>query len=83
MMPNMLKWPKIANSGEFPDFQKISGKIPEKLEFQKSEFKIKLSHLNKEGRILNILKLAQTSQFQGISRFPENSGKVPEKFRSI
>ena len=35
------------------------------------------------GKKPNILKLAKTRQFPEISRFPENSGKVPEKFGSL
>ena len=70
--PIHWNWPNIANSGKFPDFQKISGKIPEKLEFWNSDFKIKLSDLNWVGKIPNILKLAKTSQFPGVSRFPDS-----------
>ena len=62
---------KKANSGEFPDFQNISGKNPEKWEMWNFEFKIKFSDLNWVRKIPNILKLAQTSQFPGISGFPD------------
>ena len=81
--PICWNWPKKANSGEFPDFQKMSGKCLEKLEFWNSDFKIKLSDINWVGKIPNIMKLAKTRQFPEISRFPENSGKVPEKFGSL
>ena len=41
--PICWNWPKTANSWEFPDFQKISGKIPEIYEFWNSDFKINFS----------------------------------------
>ena len=68
--PIHWNWPNIANSWKFPDFQNISGKNPEKWEIWNSEFKIKLSDVNWVGKICNILKLAKTSQFPGISKFP-------------
>ena len=69
--PIHRNWWKKANSGEFPDFQNISGKNPEKWEMWNSEFKIKFCDLNWVRKIPNILELAQTSQFPGISRFPD------------
>ena len=53
------------------DFQISNFQIPEKLEIWNSEFKIKLSDLNWVGKIPNILKLAKTSQFLAVSRFPD------------
>ena len=70
--PIHQNWSKSANIWEFPDFWKISGKIPEKLEFWNSDSTIMLSDLNWVGNIPKMTKLVQTSPFLGISRFPEN-----------
>ena len=80
--PIHRNWSKKANSGEFPDFQKISGKNPEKLEIWNSEFKIKFCNLHWVGKIPNILKLAKKQPIPGhfeisrlsISRFQKISG---------
>ena len=68
--PICWNWPKTANSRDFPNFQKISGRISGKLKFWISEHKIKLSDKNWEGKIPNTLKLVKISQFQATSRFP-------------
>ena len=63
---------KLVNFWEFPDFQISNIQIPEKLEIGNSELKIKASELNWKGKIPNILILAKTSQFPGVSRFPDS-----------
>ena len=53
----MLKLAKSrANSGESPDFQKNSGKIPGKLKSSYSEYEFKLSDLNRMAKILKLAK---------------------------
>ena len=74
-------WSKSANIWEFPDFQKISGKIPEKLEFWNSDSTIMLSDLNWVGNIPKMSKLVQTSQFLGFSRFPDFQFPDSRKFQ--
>ena len=73
--PICWTWAKKANSTEFPDFQKNSGRISGKLEFWNSELKIDFSDQNWVGMIPNMLDLALKSQFQRFSRFPENFWK--------
>ena len=70
--PVHQNWSKSAHFWEFPDLQKISGKIPEKLEFWNSDSTIMLSDLNWVGNIPKMSKFVQTSQFLGISRLSEN-----------
>ena len=50
-----------------------------------ASFPLNFSHWNWfcSGKNKHYIEIAKTSQFQGISRFPENSGKVPEKFGSL
>ena len=67
--------PKTANSWEFPDFSKISGNILAKLEFWNFEFKIDISDQKCVELIPNMLQFAQNSNFQRISRFPEDFWK--------
>ena len=81
--PIHRNWWRKANCGKFPDFQNISGKNPEKWEMWISEFKIKLCDLNWVRKKPNILKLAQTSQFPGISRFPISRFQKNWKFEIL
>ena len=69
--PICWNWPKTANSRDFPNFQKISGRISGKPKFWNSELKINFSDQNWVGMIPNMLELAQNSKFQATSRFPD------------
>ena len=84
-MQNQFQWLKssgndapyieIGEKKQIPENFQISRIFLEKIQkngkFEKSEFKIKFCDVNWLGKIPNILKLAQTSQFPGISRFPD------------
>ena len=73
--PICWNWPKTAHSRDFPDFQKISGRISGKLEFWISEHRVTKTKWEKYPTHWNWSKI---SQFHGNSRTQEFKFQIPD-----